>query len=306
MVRRLSIASILVSALLLAGAETRPAAAGAQCLVIQQLYGAGGLTGAAYTNDFVVLLNRCSSTVDLTGLTLQHAATTTVPFSVIASPSGTLGAGAYYLIAGAVGGPNGASLPPPDLVATFNFNSTNGKLVLVASSMALTGCPAPGTYVDLVQYGPGTENCFEGTGFTSTVIPPVGAAHRAAQGCQDTDNNNTDFAAAPPDPKNTASPTVSCPSLAVTLRFFTASRSGRTVLVRWRTASERQTLGFHVYRDLAGKRQRINRVLLPSRGGGLYAFLDRRAGDGSARYWLQDVALDGSRTWHGPARSRLR
>ncbi len=38
-------------------------------------------------------------------------------------------------------------------------------------------------------------------------------------------------------------------------------------------------------------------------GAGSYSFLDRRAPKGtSVRYWIQEVAVDGSRIWYGPAR----
>jgi hypothetical protein len=76
---------------------------------------------------------------------------------------------------------------------------------------------------------------------------------------------------------------------AITLRSLTASRSTAGVMVRWRTASEADTLGFNVYRQ--------------GNGPGAYSFVDRLAPKRSAtRYWVQAVNLDGSRSWYGPAR----
>ena len=100
---------------------------------------------------------------------------------------------------------------------------------------------------------------------------------------------------------------VTCPKpLAVTVSSFSAHRAGRGVLVRWRTASEAETLGFNVFRQVHGKRVRLNRHLLPARGsisGGSYSYVDRRAPTrGALRYWLQVVDADGSRTWQGPIR----
>jgi hypothetical protein len=95
--------------------------------------------------------------------------------------------------------------------------------------------------------------------------------------------------------------------LAVRLASFRAARSHRGVVVRWRTGSEVDTLGFNVFRQRgSGSRVRVNRRLLPAVGavaGSSYSFTDRRAPRHSAlRYWLQDVDTHGVRTWHGPVR----
>lgn len=91
-----------------------------------------------------------------------------------------------------------------------------------------------------------------------------------------------------------------------TLRDLEATRTRKGVRVRWRTAAEVDTLGFHVYRERGGKRLRLTRALLPAQGfgptpGGTYSFLDRRPGPPGTRYWLETVSLDGSRNWLGPA-----
>ena len=94
--------------------------------------------------------------------------------------------------------------------------------------------------------------------------------------------------------------------LAATFAGASASRTGRGVLVRWRTASEAETLGFNVYRQVRGERVKLNRHLLPARGsigGASYSYVDRKAPTRRAlRYWLQVVDTDGSRTWQGPIR----
>ncbi|MBA3366123.1 MAG: hypothetical protein H0U03_10120 [Actinobacteria bacterium] len=90
---------------------------------------------------------------------------------------------------------------------------------------------------------------------------------------------------------------------AATFRSLAASPTARGVLVRWNTASEIDTLGFHVYREVNGKRVRVNSKLIAGKGRGLYTFLDRKAPKGKlVRYWIQVVNVDGSRTWYGPAR----
>ena len=103
----------------------------------------------------------------------------------------------------------------------------------------------------------------------------------------------------------TATTTVQAPGTAATMRSLSASRAAPSghVNVRWRTASELDMLGFNVYREVNGKRTRVNTKLIAGKGRGLYSFLDRKAPKGkSVRYWIQAVNLDGSRSWYGPAR----
>jgi uncharacterized repeat protein (TIGR01451 family) len=89
---------------------------------------------------------------------------------------------------------------------------------------------------------------------------------------------------------------------AVTLRGIAATRTARGVLVRWRTASEVDTLGYNVYRLRAGRRVRLNRHVIPAKNrGARYSFLDRSATSGPARYYVQAISLDGARAWYGPA-----
>jgi hypothetical protein len=82
-----------------------------------------------------------------------------------------------------------------------------------------------------------------------------------------------------------------CPT-AVTVRSFVARRSGRAVVLRWRTASETQTLGYNLYRQ----RVKLNKRLIPSvgsSGGHTYVWRDRLPGK-APRYTLEAVRRDGS------------
>jgi uncharacterized protein YkwD len=95
---------------------------------------------------------------------------------------------------------------------------------------------------------------------------------------------------------------------AVALQRASATRTRAGVLVRWRTASEGQTLGFNVYRVRQGKLVKLNRALIASVFGGTatghaYSWLDRGAPRGSTTlaYRLQAVGLDGTRRWVGRA-----
>ena len=79
------------------------------------------------------------------------------------------------------------------------------------STTALTGsgCPFGVTVVDFVGYGTSAD-CFEGAG-RAPAPSNTNADIRAGGGCTDTDVNSTNFAAAAPTPRNTATTASQCP-----------------------------------------------------------------------------------------------
>jgi predicted extracellular nuclease len=220
--------ALLVGAMLalaLTGLTAPPAAAVSASIVVSQVYGGGGNSGAPYTNDFVELFNRGASPASVGGWSLQYAsATGTGTFGADAGqltelPAVTLAPGQYLLVQEAAGATPAAPLPTPDVIdaTPIAMGATGGKVALVDTTTPLgcnggsTPCPpaALARIVDLVGYG--SANFFEGTGPT----PAPGnttAAIRGAGGCTDTDQNATDFAAAAPSPRNTASPQNPCPT----------------------------------------------------------------------------------------------
>jgi hypothetical protein len=93
---------------------------------------------------------------------------------------------------------------------------------------------------------------------------------------------------------------------AVRVVSLATARTGNRIRIRWRTSSEVETLGFNVYRQHSGRLVRLNPTLIPTVFGGTtsghaYSWLDRDAPRGAARYRLQAVGLDGTRTWMGAA-----
>lgn len=97
-------------------------------------------------------------------------------------------------------------------------------------------------------------------------------------------------------------------SLPVQLYSFSATRSGRFSIVRWRTSSELDVLGFHVYAERKGKRIRLNRFLIPAKGssGGSYLFRSRsRHAARATRFWLREITIDGTGSWQGAVRAGL-
>jgi sugar lactone lactonase YvrE len=137
---------------------------------------------------------------------------------------------------------------------------------------------------------PGFLNCDftgdGGPGTTAYVFAPTGLS---------LDPNGTLFFA---DTVNNRIRSLTTVPTAVGVRSVTARRSGRDVVLRWRTASEVGLAGFAVFRE---RRVRASAGLIRAAGrmgGHTYVFRDRRSS--AKRYWLQEVRLDGSRVWRGP------
>ncbi len=181
-------------------------------IVISQIYGAGGNSGATWRNDFIELFNRGPAPVNLSGWSIQYAASTGTTWQKT-DLNGTLQPGQYLLIQQASGGANGAVLPTPEVTGTIALAATAGKVALLNSTTLIasgTTCPSGTEHVDLAGYGSGT-NCFEG-GNPTPAPSATNAVFRAANGCTDNDNNAADFSAAAANPRNTASPLAPCSS----------------------------------------------------------------------------------------------
>jgi len=66
-------------------------------VVISQVYGGGGNSGAPYKNDFVELYNRGASTVTMTNWSVQYQGSTLTTWAAV-TINGTINAGQYFLI----------------------------------------------------------------------------------------------------------------------------------------------------------------------------------------------------------------
>lgn len=182
------------------------AQSGSSNVVISQVYGGGGNSGATLRNDFVELFNRSKSPVSLDGWSVQYASATGETWQV--SPlSGSIQPGRYFLVQQAAGAGGTESLPAPDATGSLALGGTAGKIALVRVATPSTGTRPSADVVDLVGYG--AANGFEGTGPTGTLSNTTAAARRGA-GCTDTDNNTADFQVAAPAPRNSAAPAVDC------------------------------------------------------------------------------------------------
>jgi hypothetical protein len=173
-------------------------------VIISQIYGGGGNSGASYRNDYVELYNRDTRVISLATWSIQYASASGNSWTVV-NLSGSIQPGKYYLVSLASGGTAGASLPAPDATgAGLNISASAGKIVLVNSTTAITsGTTNPSGTTGLQDFvGYGTANASE------TATAPAGsntlALFRAGSGATDTGDNSADFSSGTPNARNSS------------------------------------------------------------------------------------------------------
>ena len=192
-------------------------------VVISEVYGGGGNSGARYTHDFIELYNPTRSDIVMTNWSVQYTSATgpsaNNPNWGITSFSGTIKAGGYYLIQQAKGNTGTTALPTPDASGSLAMAGTAGKVILSSNSVVFNvSAPVSDAIVDVVGFG-STATFYEGSGPTPTLTNTTSAQRASGQNAVgeivlesgagngwDSDNNSTDFKTGEPTPKNTASP----------------------------------------------------------------------------------------------------
>lgn len=184
-------------------------------IVISQVYGGGGNSGAYYTNDFIELFNKGDQAQDLSGWSVQYASATGSSWTATIL-GGSIPAGGYYLVQEAQGTGGTSALPAPDAFGTITMSATAGKVALVDSTTLLSGtCPTGASIKDLVGFGTGVT-CYEGAA-GAPAPSNTNAIRRAGNGCTDTNSNASDFSTIlcndsnPPRNSSTTAFTCSCP-----------------------------------------------------------------------------------------------
>jgi len=217
-------AVLIVASALLSCSDTltsikRPGAAGLRSadvtaatttpqVVISQIYGGGGNSGATLKNDFVELFNRGAAPVSVAGWSVQYASAAGTSWQVT-NLTGTIPAGGYYLVQESAGAGGSQSLPTPDASGGIAMSATAGKVAVVATTKALSGpCPVA-LAIDLVGFG-GSSCDSSAPTLTNTT-----AATRKNGGCVNTGSPAADFAktTSAVTPHNTNSAIQSCPAL---------------------------------------------------------------------------------------------
>ncbi len=175
-------------------------------LVISQLYGGGGNTGATFTNDYIEIYNPTGISFNLAGWSLQYASAAGTSWTNKQPLGGSIAPGEYFLVALASGGANGSALPvSPNISGDINMSATTGKIALVNNSVSLSGSCPNGSIpdiVDFVGYG-SSASCFEG-GTRAPAPSNTTALFRKLNGGQDTNQNGDDFQTGAPSPRRTA------------------------------------------------------------------------------------------------------
>jgi predicted extracellular nuclease len=196
--RRVVVATVGVASVIAALAVGAPAnAAPSSGLVINEVYGGGGNSGATFTNDFIELANRGTTAVDVSGYAVQYHSGSATGAWQSTDLTGSIAPGDFYLVAESKGANGTTPLPSPNVTGTIAMSATAGTVALTNSQTLLTcldsaSCEAAS--VDLVGFG--TAAIFEGADAT-------GASNTASEQratTVDTDNNAADFTAAAPTP----------------------------------------------------------------------------------------------------------
>ncbi|OWR28360.1 hypothetical protein CDO73_19005 [Saccharibacillus sp. O23] len=170
-------------------------------VVISQVYGGGGNSGAKYIHDFIELYNPTDAPISLEGWKIRYAAAdkSLEGSTNTAALNGTIAPNGYYLVEGAAGNGGTDELPLPDASTSLGMGGTNGKLDILN---------AAGETIDMIGYG--TANSYEGNqaapALNNTTAAIRGAAKTlpAANRGSDTDVNAADFAVGSPDPRNSS------------------------------------------------------------------------------------------------------
>lgn len=270
---RLSVLLALLAAAFIAALAVLPTArAVSPTIVISQVYGGGGNSGATFRQDFIELFNRGTVAVDVSGWSIQYAAATLGTWQKT-NLTGTIQPGRYYLIQQAAGAGGTVNLPAPDLTGTIAMGSTSGKIALVTNQTLLScgatagSCLPNAAILDFVGYGSTADNS-EGSrptaapGNTTSVL-------RDGNGCLDSDNNADDFATGAPNPRNSAAPATVCGDLPTALPTATGPTTTPTApagVVRIREIQGASHLSPRVDTNVAG----VPGIVTVVRGNGFY------------------------------------
>jgi 5'-nucleotidase len=191
--RRIVFAAAAVSAACLAGAGlTAPAFANpaGTDVVIDEVFGGGGNSGAPFANDYVELYNPTSAPISLAGWSVAYYAKSGNTGGSTPLTS-SIPAHGYYLIGEAAGSnTSAAALPTADASGNIAMSATDGSVVLKDAS---------GAVADAVAFGAGVN----GEGSPMAALSNSKAGARTTPGA-DTDNNSADFGLVTPAPKNSS------------------------------------------------------------------------------------------------------
>ncbi|KLO63475.1 nuclease [Dermacoccus sp. PE3] len=180
-------ALVVVGAL---GTAFSPAQAASSTVLVSEVFGGGGNSGAPLRSDFVELYNASGTAIDLTGWSVQYwsASGTSAQTTPL---TGSVPAGHHFLVQEADGAnTSAAALPNADVTGRIPMSSSAGRVALVN---------ADGATVDLVGWG----NAAVAEGAPAPATSNTTSVARRSE-CTDTDDNASDFATGAPSPAGAA------------------------------------------------------------------------------------------------------
>lgn len=182
-----------------ATAEAAPSTGAA--VVINEVYGGGGNSGATYRRDFIELANVSATAVTLDGWSVQYNSTTGTGTWQKTDLTGVLPAGAS-LVVGEASGTGGTVDVPADIDGVIPMGGSGGKVALVNTATALAACASSCSQlpqvVDFVGWG--SANDFAGTAAAPATTGATSVTRDAAH--TNTASNSADFTLSnPPTPE---------------------------------------------------------------------------------------------------------
>jgi hypothetical protein len=270
-------------------------------VVIAEVYGGGGNSGATLKNDYILLYNPTTSDVDVSTWSVQYASSSGTTWAVT-SLTGSISSKSYYLIQEAQGTGGTVDLPTPNVIGTIAMSATNAKVALVSSTTTLSGATqhAAPTVVDYVGWGNATD--FEGSGAAPVTSNTTSVCRKGWDGAiaqntygesygngYDTNDNANDFYTR--DPSLTT-------VMPVELTSFSASVIGNTVKLIWKTATEVNNYGFEILRQAQDDKDWTKIGFVNGNGNSnspkSYSFTDRDVNTGKYNYRLKQMDNDGT------------
>lgn len=185
--------ALVASVLTPFAASANPAGTG---LVISEVYGGGGNSGATYTHDFIELYNPTQTPIELSEMSVQYRSASGGGTG-FTNLSGTVPPNGHFLIQQAAGSGGTTALPAPDATGNLSMSGSQGSVALVTGRDTVV--PTPENTIDLVGYG--AASLREGS-----PAPGTSAATSVSRDAvrTDTDDNSADFTAGAPGPQNTS------------------------------------------------------------------------------------------------------
>ena len=180
-----------------AGAAPSPTAA----VVVNEVYGGGGNGGATFDRDFIELTNVSSAPVNLNGWSVQYNSTAGTATWQKTDLTGTLPAGQSLVVGESFGADRTLPDVPVDIEGTISMSGTGGKVALVNTATAMSGCASTcSTLSQVVDFvGWGAANDAAGGAAAPATTNPTSVTRNATH--TNTANNANDFSLSnPPTP----------------------------------------------------------------------------------------------------------